>query len=113
MTEPAQLPLVWSAAASDAGKRAGMTQAADNHASLLAFARGVAVEIAVRRFSHEVTADDVARELEARGISVFALGNAAGSLFKGGGWAWTGRFMASERVHAHRNLLRVWRWVGE
>lgn len=92
-------------------KEAGMEQAAENKASLLAFARGLAVEIAEARESRECTADDVQAALQGHGISVRALGNAAGSLFRGGRWEWTGRWVTSSRPHAHCNLIRVWRLV--
>lgn len=109
MTAPTSLGPLFDAAASAQAKEAGMLQAATNKASLLEHARGRARAIARSRANREVTADDVARALEADGISVFALGNAAGSLFRGAEWEWTGRWQPSERVHAHRNPLRVWR----
>lgn len=88
-------------------KNAGIDQAATNKASLLAHARKIAVRIA--KGGREITADDVARELHEENISIFALGNAAGALFKGKQWEWTGRFKRSERVHAKGNMLRVWK----
>ena len=88
-------------------KERGMSQAATNKASLLEYARGLARAIA--REKGEITADDVQRELESRGISVRALGNAAGSLFRGKEWIATGRYVKSERIHAHANRLTVWR----
>lgn len=97
---------------SQAAKEAGMQQASANKASLLAYARGVAVELARARSDRLVTADDVQQELVNRGVSAHALGNAAGSLFKGDDWQWTGRWVMSRRVHAHRNPLRVWRYAG-
>jgi hypothetical protein len=100
------LPL-FDRAASIAAKDEGIKRAADNKASLLAFARKQAIEVA--REKGEITADDVQARLFEKGISVRALGNAAGSLFRGKQWEWTGRFKLSERVHAHRNPLRVWR----
>ena len=94
-------------AAACEARDAGMAQAAEGKRSLLRFARGLAVELAERQ--GEVTADDVQRALAAHGVSVRALGNAAGSLFVGAEWEWTGKFRKSERVHSHQNLLRVWR----
>lgn len=85
---------------------AGMKVAADNRTSLLDHARKIAVEIA--KDKGVVTADDVQRRLERQGIDVHALGNAAGSLFRGKHWRWTGELRQSARVHAHGNLLRVW-----
>lgn len=105
-------PTLFDAQRSEQAKQAGMEQAAANHSSLLAYARLVAVEIARSRPSREVTADDVAAALEERGVSCRALGNAAGSLFRDSCWAFSGRYEKSVRLHAHRNLLRVWRYVG-
>jgi hypothetical protein len=91
----------------------GMQQAADNKASLLEFARGVAREIGRERGL--CTADDVQRRLVSRhGISEHALGNAAGSLFKGKEWHFDGKsFIKSERVASHGRYIRVWRYVGQ
>lgn len=93
--------------AGQAAKAKGMDEAAAAKASLLAHARELAVKIGQRQPT--VTADDVALALECEGISVFALGSAAGSLFKGGKFEWTGEFVKSARIHAHSNLLRQWR----
>lgn len=99
---------LFSAAESEAAARAGMAHAAENRRALLAFARGLALADPQR----ETNADAVQAALAARGISVFALGSAAGSLFVGKEWEWTGRYVKSTRVHAHRNLLRTWRYIG-
>lgn len=104
--ETKELPLFDLAAGNEA-KDAGMQQAAENKKSLLAHARKLAVKVAEQK--GEISADDVAQALHDEGISVFALGNAMGSLFKGGQFEWTGRFTKSERVHSHGNLLRIWR----
>lgn len=105
-------PDPFDAAASEAGKDAGMSLAANNRRELLEHARRVAVRIALSRPDRCVSADDVQRALHESGVSVFALGNAAGSLFAGKAWEWTGRWLKSERKHAHSNPLRVWRYVG-
>jgi hypothetical protein len=55
----------------------------------------------------EVTSDDVASFMSARGLDYSALGNAAGSVFKG--MAWTGRVVRSERPSTHGRIIRVWR----
>lgn len=99
-------PQLFDHAASVAAKERGIQQAADNKTSLLEFARKEAVELA--RAMGEITADDVQRRLVEKGISVRALGSAAGALFRGKQWQWTGRFKKSERAHSHSNLLRVW-----
>lgn len=105
-------PGLFDGAASAEAKRAGMAQAAEHKGSLLAYARQLAREIACSRPSREVTADDVQAALADAGVSVHALGNAAGSLFAEGCWQFTGRWEMSRRVHAHRNPLRVWRYTG-
>lgn len=102
---------LFDAAASEAGKEAGMARAADGRRDLLEYARRTAVGIALSRPDRTCTADDVQRLLHEQGVGVHALGNAAGSLFRGG-WEWTGRWVKSERKHAHANLLRVWKYVG-
>lgn len=81
-------------------KRAGMDKAASNKKSLLEHARTIARRLGAN--GKEVTADDVIRVLGK------SLGNAAGSLFIGGEWEFTGRFIKSARVQARGNLLRVW-----
>jgi hypothetical protein len=108
MTAPTQ-PDLFDSVASEAAKVAGMHEAAEHKSSLLKYARGLAVQIARGRLSRECTADDVAEALVDAGISSRALGNAAGSLFAGEWWEFTGRYERSARVHAHSNLLRVWR----
>lgn len=101
------LPL-FDYAASVAAKEAGMHQAAANKASLLAVARQVAIEVAQRKGT--VNMDDVQFELHRRGISIRALGNAAGSVFTDKTrWQFTGEYVKSSRVHAHGNLIRCWR----
>lgn len=94
-------------AASIAARDAGMAKAAENKASLLKFARELAVKLAAN--GREISADDVQFALVRQGISIAALGNAAGSLFTGKQWEWTGRRVKSIRSHAHANELKVWR----
>lgn len=75
-----EFPLFDAIAAREAAE-SGMQKAADNKASLLAFAKSVAERLG--RAKGTVTADDVQHELKAaHNISEHALGNAAGSLFK-------------------------------
>lgn len=88
-------------------KTAGMARAAKNRSAVLEVARAIAKELA--HGGREITADDVVEGLVRRGHSEHCLGNAAGSIFRGRDWEWTGRFDESKRVHAHGNLLRVWR----
>lgn len=104
-----QLSIFDAIEAREAAER-GMDRAAENKASLLEFAKGVARKLG--RSRPFVTADDVQRELiETHKISDRALGNAAGSLFKGSDWECIGT-CKSERVSAHGRLIRKWRYVG-
>ena len=86
-------------------KERGMALAADAVPTLLDRARAYA-----RRHATvwgQVTADDVSEWLEQQGLP--DLGPAAGSLFRGKEWEWTGSFVQSSRVANHARLLRVWR----
>ncbi len=83
---------------------AGMAVAESNHPEGIAVAKQVAVELAQQR--GDVTADDVQAEMAERRIH---LRNAAGSIFKGKRWEWTGRVVKSSRVSNHARILRVWR----
>jgi len=84
----------------------GIALAADNKGELVTRGRNIALRIAATR--GEVTADDVQYELAKEGVSVKALGNAAGAIFRDRRLRWTGRMAKSTRIHAHGNLLRVW-----
>lgn len=105
-------PTLFDDQLSEAAKVRGMEEAAKAKKDLLAYARKIAVEVAESRQDRTCNADDVQAVLEKRGIGVLTLGNAAGSLFRGGKWVFTGRFVKSARIHAHKNLLRVWRYIG-
>lgn len=94
--------------ASAEAKAAGMLLAADHHQDVLEYARQLAHELA-KKSTEGITADDVVRALMDHGHGVHVLGNAAGSLFRGPKWIFTGQRRKSERVHAHRNELKVWR----
>lgn len=103
-------PLFDAIAAREAAE-AGMAQAADRKASLLAFAKKKAIELG-RRHTF-VTADDVQAALVAEGISQHALGNAAGSVFRDKKlWIYTGKTVPSERVSSRGRLIRVWMYIG-
>lgn len=103
-------PLFDAIAAREAAE-AGMAQAADRKASLLAFAKKKAIELG-RRHTF-VTADDVQAALVAEGISQHALGNAAGSLFKDKTrWIYADRTVESQRVSSHGRQIRVWQYIG-
>lgn len=104
------LPL-FDAAEGERRKEAGRQQAADNKPSLLELARRLATDVARSRSDRRVSMDDVQEALVAHGISERALGNAAGSVFRGNQWEWTGERVKSRRPHAHANEIKVWRLV--
>jgi hypothetical protein len=87
-------------------KREGMEQAEDNAQSSLKLARMVARQIATRK--GVVNADDVGRVLQ-RDYNLHTLGPAAGSLFRGKEWEFTGNWVKSKRVTNHSRMLREWR----
>jgi len=86
-------------------KEEGMDLAATNDADLLNVGRAIALDIAAKR--GEVTADDVQEELLRR--TGRNLRNAAGSLFRGGDFFFTGEFRQSRRTANHAHCYRVWR----
>jgi len=111
MSLPHGLPLfdaVASEAAKDDGRDAAEASLPVWNRNLMEAARSVA-----RALAHQngtVTADDVVLRFARNRINLTAkLGNAMGSLFRGDEWEFTGRYVKSERVHAHSNLLRVWK----
>ena len=89
-------------------KFAGMTMAAQNNKEVLKLARSVAKEVALGRASGEVSSDDVGKILSVK-YQIASLGPAAGSLFRGKDWEWTGRFKKSERVSNHSRRIMIWR----
>ena len=92
-------PELFNALESQARKDAGMQLAAEAQAANLSQARIYARAYALKHGT--VTADDVGREYP-------DLGPAAGSLFRGGAFKWTGEFAKSARTTNHGRLLRVW-----
>ena len=96
--------------AAEAAKDAGLNAAAASRLELLAEARRIAVEIAMSRADRKCTADDVRMEMAKRGITE-SLGNAAGSLFKGAQWRFSGEWRKSVVVTSHAHQNRVWELV--
>ena len=94
-------------------KKLGMEIAAGNRQPLLQYARQQAIRIGAER--GECTADDVQAALRERfeGYRPRMLGNAAGSIFRGGPWIFRGRFCPSHRPSRHGNLIRIWEFVGK
>lgn len=110
-TGPYTMPPKGGDGLAEQAKLAGMDEAAANKVSLLTFARGIAVGIAIAS-RRPVTADDVQAALVACGIDERALGNAAGSLFRGPLWRFTGQRVRSVREHSHANEIKCWAFVG-
>lgn len=96
---------IWDEVEAQRLKHRGKTFAALNRADALAAAKLAAYDLAFDK--GEVTADDVYQALDL--LDQEALGNAAGSVFKGKDWIWTGEWRASTRVSNHGRFLRVWR----
>ena len=94
---------------SDRRKEEGMEIAAHNRGELLEIARQIAVDIALSHPCRECHADAVGREMRDRGYPT-ELGPAAGSIFKGGDWEFTGRRKKSARVTNHSRELKIWRY---
>ena len=89
-------------------KFSGMETAAISHKSVLKLARNIAKDIAGGRVNREVSSDDVGKILSVK-YEIASLGPAAGSLFRGKDWEWTGRFKKSERVSNHSRRIMIWR----
>jgi hypothetical protein len=92
----------------EALRQAGMHQAAANRAKALDVARRIARHLGRRQGL--VSADDVQRWMIAAGLP--PLGNAAGSIFRGEEWEFTGDWTRSERVSNHARSNRIWRYKG-
>lgn len=88
-------------------KTEGMELAANARAIALNIARSTAVQIA-RNTDGTCTADQVQKIMVEQGIN---LGPAAGSIFKGKEWKWTGRFIKSKRTNNHARILWIWELV--
>jgi hypothetical protein len=90
-------------------KEEGLALAAStlSRKQLLEMARLCAIRV-VNRFG-EVTYDDVFYEMIRQGLDPIALGNAAGSIFRGKEFIFTGRWEKSRRVSNHARVNRVWR----
>lgn len=87
-------------------KISGMSLAESHRATLLLTARSAA-RIAARQLG-AITIDDVMETMQAYGHNAL-LGNAAGAVFKGSDWVFTGNWRKSSRVSNHARMNRVWR----
>lgn len=91
---------------------AGRKIAALKRSELLEEARRIAREIAGGREDRTVSADDVQARLLELGMPPGALGNAAGSIFDKREWAFSGKWVPSQRVSNRGRYIRVWMLVG-
>ena len=102
-----ETPDLFDAAESERLKELGKAKAEANaEPSLLEQAREIARGL---DDSEGITADDVMRGMVAAGHEIDCLGKAAGSLFKGKEWEWTGEMRRGTRVKQHAALLMVWK----
>ena len=90
-----------------ARQSAGQHRAATHRRPLLLKARAIAVRVAQHRADRCATADDVYRHLSPEDAA--HLGNAAGSLFHGAAWIFTGRWKASRRITNNARDIKIWR----
>jgi hypothetical protein len=89
----------------DAGRRQAATKCRD---SLLAFARDAVRTAALSRPDRLATSDDAYSLMAETGRDVAELGNAAGSIFSGGGWEAAG-WKPSQHRSNHARMIREWR----
>jgi hypothetical protein len=87
-------------------KETGIALACMERDDVLEQAREIAVYLA--HLHATVTIDCVILEMQARGLHPELLGNAAGSVFRGKQWRFTGRWQKSARVSNHARVNRVW-----
>jgi hypothetical protein len=90
-------------------KREKMAAAASSpaHHELLTLLRPALRAIALSRDCRTVTADDAQAWLITNGYEPSELGNAAGSIFRGGEWKLVG-YRKSARVSRHSNRVGIW-----
>lgn len=92
-----------------ARKEAGMALAAEHQPTDLDLAREIAATLGRR--CGEVDADMVGIVLKAQ-HGIESLGPAAGSIFRGKEWEFTGRRKMSARKTNHAREIKVWKWKG-
>lgn len=106
--EKLQHTLHFDARLSEEAKEEGMAVAALRADRLARLAEAREIALSLARENTTVTADDIAKVYRSRGIDPWEyLGNAMGSVFRGGEWECVG-FCTSERIRSHQNLIRVW-----
>lgn len=94
----------------EAGERLrdeGMAAAAEKRVTVLELAERLAHNIAYNNGT--VTIDDVREWMDKYTTNAKDLGNAAGSIFKGKEFEFTGVWVKSRRVSNHARMVRQWR----
>ncbi len=100
---------LFDAAAGEELKKQGMQKAEDHNKSLLSYAQAKAVELALQKEDRTISADDVMLDLISAGIPADGLGPAAGGIFRGKAWEFTGQWIKSKRVSNHARQQRLWK----
>ena len=85
----------------------GMARAAQSRQEMLEIARAVAEEIA--REQGTVTSDDVRYRLNLAPSNIRDSQNWIGSIFRGGGFIWTGDYVNSKIRRNHAAPIKVWK----
>ncbi len=80
---------------------------------LLEVARECAREMSYVTRGGECTSDGVAGAMQRSGYRYEDLGNAAGAIFSGKEWVFTGRMVASTWPSSHGKWIKVWRYEGD
>tara|TARA_R110000824_G_scaffold149861_1_gene320230 strand:- start:508 stop:864 length:357 start_codon:yes stop_codon:yes gene_type:complete len=101
----------FDASESERLKNSGMELAAEPKNELLKIARDCASAVALAG-NGTCNADKVAQRMGWLGYSLDELGPAAGSIFKGKDWEFTGDRVNSKRITNHARELKVWRLVN-
>ena len=102
------MPTLFDFAMGQAAKAEGMGIAALSKSQLLTRARDMARALALKN-DGRCNSDMVGREMKAHGLP--PLGPAAGSLFVGPEWRFTGERVKSSLVSNHARELKVWEYV--
>jgi len=95
-------------AEADRRREQGLAAATATEARQALLAQAQAIAVALCDAMGAVTSDDVALAMSKRGLDYDALGNAAGAVFRGNGFVWTGEARKSARPSTHARVIRVW-----
>ncbi len=108
-----QTDMVFNLSLGQALRDMGLESAQEARRDALELGRAYCRKAALSRSgSLTATADDAALGFQLAGLPPDLLGNAAGSLFKGSEWEFTGKWVPSARTSNHGRYLRVWRYCG-